>query len=218
MNNESDLVGKILRDTDGREYHITAVLSKGGQGIVFRTAEDFLIKINTSADKEKYGERYRWLKMKGATLPKETRIAFPIAILEQPYIGYVMKEAKGHVSLNDYIEKPDEIEDLWDWYFNATGGLSKRLQIGYLLAKSLRHLHINGYAYVDLSPSNIFVSREKNSLAIIDSDNITSGAYKPLINGTNFYMAPEIGNNISVASTVTDTYSYAVLLFKMLTT
>ena len=55
MNNESDLVGKILRDTDGREYHITAVLSKGGQGIVFRTAEDFLIKINTSADKEKYG-------------------------------------------------------------------------------------------------------------------------------------------------------------------
>lgn len=218
MNNESDLVGKILRDTDGREYHITAVLSKGGQGIVFRTAEDFLIKINTSADKEKYGERYRWLKMKGATLPKETRIAFPIAILEQPYIGYVMKEAKGHVSLNDYIEKPDEIEDLWDWYFNAAGGLSKRLQIGYLLAKSLRHLHINGYAYVDLSPSNIFVSREKNSLAIIDSDNITSGAYKPLINGTNFYMAPEIGNNISVASTVTDTYSYAVLLFKMLTT
>lgn len=218
MNSESDLVGKIIKDTDGREYHITAVLSKGGQGVVFRTAEDFLIKINTSADKEKYGERYRWLLRKGSLLPKETRIAFPIAILEQPYIGYVMKEAKGHVSLNDYVEKPDEIEDLWDWYFNATGGLTKRLQIGYLLAKSLRYLHINGCAYVDISPSNIFVSREKNSLAIIDSDNITSGAYKPLINGTNFYMAPEIGNSIAVANTVTDTYSYAVLLFKMLTT
>ncbi len=218
MKNENELIGKSIRDTDGREYHITAVLSKGGQGVVLRTAEDYLIKINTSIDKEKYEERYRWLLRKGSMLPKETRIAFPIAILEQPYVGYVMKEAKGHVSLNDYIEKPEEIEDLWDWYFNATGGLTKRLQIGYLLAKSLRYLHLNGYAYVDLSPSNVFVSREKNSLAIIDSDNITSGAYKPLINGTNFYMAPEIGNGTAVANTVTDTYSYAVLLFKMLTT
>lgn len=218
MTNENDLVGKIIRDVDGREYHITSVLNKGGQGIVYRTAEDYLIKINTSLDRDKYLERYRWLQKRGAKLPKETRIAFPLAILEEPYIGYVMKEAKGHVSLNDYVDKPEEIEDLWDWYFNATGGLTKRLQIGYLLAKSLRYLHINGYAYVDLSPSNIFVSREKNSLAIIDSDNITSGAYKPLVDGTNFYMAPEIGNHVAVASTVTDTYSYAVLLFKMLTT
>lgn len=218
MGNETDLVGKTIRDTDGREYHIVSVLNKGGQGVVFKTAEDFLIKINTSNDREEYRERYKWLMKRGMQLPKETRIAFPIAILEEPFVGYIMKEAKGHVSLNDYVEKPEEIEDLWDWYFNATGGLTKRLQIGYLLAKSLRYLHINGYAYVDISPSNIFVSREKNSLAIIDSDNITSGAYKPLIDGTNFYMAPEIGNKTAVANTVTDTYSYAVLLFKMLTT
>ncbi len=218
MGNETELTGRIVRDVDGREYHVTAVLNKGGQGIVYRTAEDFLIKVNTSADKEQYGERYRWLKKKGALLPKETCIAFPIAILEAPYIGYVMKEAKGHVSLNDYVEKPEEIEDIWDWYFNAAGGLSKRLQIGIRLAKSLRYLHINGYAYVDISPGNIFTAREKNSLAIIDSDNITSGVYKPLIDGTNFYMAPEIGNRTAAASTLTDTYSYAVLLFQMLTT
>ncbi len=218
MNKEKDLIGQIIHDTDGREYHVTAVLSKGGQGIVYRTAEEFLIKINTSLDKDKYRERYKWLQKRGSQLPKETRIAFPIAVLEEPWVGYVMMEAKGHVSLNDYVDKPEEIDDLWDWYFNATGGLSKRLQIGYLLAKSLRYLHINGYAYVDLSPNNVFVSKEKNSLAIIDSDNITSGAYRPLIDGTNYYMAPEIANKTAVASTVTDTYSYAVLLFKMLTT
>ena len=218
MNNEADLIGKIIKDVDSREYHITSVLNKGGQGIVYRTAEDYLIKINTSQDRDKYLERYRWLQKRGAQLPKETRIAFPLALLDEPYIGYVMKEAKGHVSLNDYVEKPEEIEDLWDWFFNATGGITKRLQIGYLLAKSLRYLHINGYAYVDISPSNILVSRDKNSLAIIDSDNITSGAYKPLVDGTNYYMAPEIGNHTAITNTVTDTYSYAVLLFKMITT
>ena len=216
--NENNFVGKIIRDVDGREYHIISVLNKGGQGVVYKTAEDFLIKVNTASDREKYRERYKWLTKRGARLPKETRIAFPMAILEDPLVGYVMKEAKGHVSLNDFVEKPEEIEDLWDWYFNATGGLTKRLQIGYLLAKSLRYLHINGYAYVDISPSNILVSREKNSLVIIDSDNITSGVYKPLIDGTNFYIAPEIGNKSAVANTVTDTYSYAVLLFRMLTT
>lgn len=218
IKNENDLVGQTIRDEDGRIYHITSVLSKGGQGIVYRTSEDFLIKINTSKEQDLYKERYRWLKRKGVQLPKETRIAWPIAVLENPYVGYVMKEAKGHVSLNDYVDKPEEIEDIWDWYFNATGGVTKRLQIGYLLAKSLRYLHLSGYAYVDISPSNIFVSREKNSLAIIDSDNITSGAYKPLIDGTNYYMAPEIGNKTAIANSITDTYSYAVLLFKMLTT
>lgn len=218
MSNENELLGKVIKDIDGRDYHIISILNKGGQGVVYRTSEDFLLKINTSTDRDLYSERYNWLKKKGDQLPKETRIAFPLAILAEPYIGYVMREAKGHVSLNDYVEKAEEIEDLWDWYFNATGGLTKRLQIGYLLAKSLRTLHINGYAYVDISPSNIFVSREKNSLAIIDSDNITSGVYKPLIDGTNFYMAPEIANKTGVANTVTDTYSYAILLFKLLTT
>lgn len=101
-----------MYDTDGREYHVTAVLSKGGQGIVYRTAEEFLIKINTSLDKDKYRERYKWLQKRGSQLPKETRIAFPIAVLEEPWVGYVMMEAKGHVSLNDYVEKPEEIDDL----------------------------------------------------------------------------------------------------------
>lgn len=218
MNKNKELIGNVVRDVEGRQYHITSILNEGGQGIVYKTAEGYLIKVNTSTDKEKYKERYKWLKIKGNQLPKETRIAFPMTILEEPYVGYVMKEAKGHVSLDEYIDKAEEIEDLWDWYFNATGGLTKRLQIGYLLAKSLRYLHINGYAYVDLSPSNVLVSREKNSLAIIDSDNITSGVFKPLVDGTNLYMAPEISNKIAVASTVTDTYSYAVLLFRMLTT
>ena len=60
--NENDFVGKIIRDVDGREYHITSVLNKGGQGVVYRTAEDFLIKVNTATDREKYCERYKWLK------------------------------------------------------------------------------------------------------------------------------------------------------------
>lgn len=123
--NENNLVGKIIRDVDGREYHITSVLNKGGQGVVYKTAEDFLIKVNTASDCEKYRERYKWIRKRGAQLPKETRIAFPMAILEDPFVG---------------------------------------------------------------------------------------------IDGTNFYMAPEIGNKSAVANTVTDTYSYAVLLFKMLTT
>ena len=60
MSREADLIGKVIRDADGRTYHITAVLNKGGQGVVYKTAEDFLVKINTSVDREQYRERYRW--------------------------------------------------------------------------------------------------------------------------------------------------------------
>ena len=218
MMTDNEFIGKPIRDVNGRVYHITSILSRGGQGVVYKTAEDFLIKQNTSSDREKYKERYKWLKHRGTKLPKETRIAFPIAIIEEPFVGYVMKEAKGHVPLEDYVNIPEEIKNIWDWYFIDTGGITKRLQIGYLLARSLRYLHINGYAYVDISPGNILVSKTQNSIAIIDSDNITSGVYRPLVDGTNYYMAPEIGNRVSIANSVTDTYSYAVLLFKMLTT
>ena len=70
MNMENELVGQIIKDIDGRQYHITSVLSKGGQGVVYRTAEEFLIKINTSSDREKYRERYKWLQKRGNQLPK----------------------------------------------------------------------------------------------------------------------------------------------------
>lgn len=213
----NELVGKQIFDTEKRKYNITGILGEGGQGMVLRTAEGFLIKINTLPDKEKYIERYKWLLKRSSALPKETRIAFPIAILAEPYIGYVMYEAKGHSSLDIYINKPDEISSFTDWYFNASNGIIKRLQIGAMLAKSLRYLHINGYSYVDISPNNILVAKNKNSIAIIDSDNITSGVFTPLISGTPGYIAPEILTKNAAINSLTDTYSYAVLLFQMLT-
>lgn len=209
-------IGTVI-SAEGRQYTIKGILGEGGQGVVLRTEDGFLIKINTSKEKEAYKNRYKWLLNKSHRLPPEVRIAFPIALLDEPNVGYVMKEAKGHVPLNLYIEKSEEIEDFSDWYFNATGGLMKRLQIGFLLAKSLRTLHLNGCAYVDLSPQNVLVARKKNSIAIIDSDNITSGTYKPIIKGTDYYMAPEIAKGQASASSITDTYSYAIILFQMLT-
>lgn len=212
-----DYIGKIVKTEDGRSFHITGILGEGGQGVVLKTQEGFLVKINTSADKEKYRERYTWLMRKSKQLSVQTRIAFPIAILEEPHVGYVMLEVPQGESMETYTDKPEEIDDFVDWYFNASGGLDRRLSIGYLLAKSMRFLHLGGCAYVDLSPKNVLVVKGKNSLALIDSDNITSGTYKPLIKGTDFYIAPEISLGTGVVNTLSDTYAYAVLLFKVLT-
>jgi len=214
---QENFIGKLISDEDGREYKVISILGEGGQGIVLKSQEGFLLKINTSIDKDKYKERYRWLIRKGTQLPKETRIAFPIAILAEPYVGYVMQEVAHAESLESYMEQPEEISSFVDWYFNATGGLTRRLLIGYWMAKSLRYLHINGCAYVDLSPKNVLIVKEKNSLALIDSDNITSGTYLPLIKGTDFFMAPEIVKGTRTVNTLSDTYSYAILLFKLLT-
>lgn len=212
-----DYIGTIVKTEDNRSFHITGVLGEGGQGVVLKTQEGFLIKINTSVDKEKYRERYKWLIRKSRQLSEQTRIAFPIAILAEPNVGYVMLEVPQGESMETYTDKPEEIDDFVDWYFNASGGLERRLSIGYLLAKSMRFLHIGGCAYVDLSPKNVLVVKGKNSLALIDSDNITSGTYKPLIKGTDFYIAPEISLGIGTVNTLSDTYAYAVLLFKILT-
>ena len=148
--NENDFVGKIIRDVDGREYHITSVVNKGGPGAVYRTAEDFLIKVNTATDREKYRERYKWLKKRGAQLPKETRIAFPMAILEEPFVGYVMKEAKGHVSLNDYVEN-EYVESKNNYLF------IDEVQMCEGFEKTLNSLHESGKYDIYVTGSNAFL-------------------------------------------------------------
>jgi serine/threonine protein kinase len=127
-----------------------------------------------------------------------------------------MKKAKGHESLNKYLY-PGPNTSLGEWYNIKTGGLRKRLEIAVSLSKCYRQLHLQGLCYCDVSPNNILVARNQRSIVLIDSDNLTSTSlFSSSILGTPRYIAPELFTLNKQPNSITDTYSFAVILFELL--
>lgn len=210
------MIGKEVYDLEGRPYKIIRKIAEGAQGVVYESDDNLMIKINYTQNvtREELVKRYKWIIRQKIT-PK-ARIVLPIAILDKPYAGYVMKKVRGHVPLEKYI-LPSQTVSLPEWYNYVTGGLKKRLEIGALLGKSLRNLHISGVSYCDLSPSNVLVAENKASTVLIDPDNLTSTTlFNNSILGTPRYIAPELFDGNRQPNSLSDIYAYAVILFEML--
>lgn len=209
--------GNIIKDLQGREYKIIRRLSEGAQGRIYEVDNNRIAKVNyvKSDNRDKILKQLNWIMKQN--IPDEARIAKPLAILENPYTGYIMQKVpEDYEPLSKYI-KINSNYAFSEWFNDVTGGLKKRLQIGILIAKSLRSIHFEGLTYCDLSPSNILVSPTKNSIAIIDADNLTAtGVFLADILGTPGYIAPELFSDSRQPNSLSDAYSFAVLLFEML--
>jgi len=209
--------GNIIKDIQGREYKIIRKLSEGAQGRIYEVDHNRIAKVNyvKSDNRDRILKQLNWIMKQN--IPDEARIAKPLAILENPYTGYIMQKVpEDYESLSKYI-KINSKYSFSEWFNDVTGGLKKRLQIGIQIAKSLRSIHFEGLTYCDLSPNNILVSPTKNSIAIIDVDNLTAtGIFSPDILGTPGYIAPELFSDSRQPNSLSDAYSYAVMLFEML--
>lgn len=209
--------GSVIKDLQGEEYEIICKLSEGAQGRIYELGNNKIAKINydKGANRDKTLKQINWIMRQN--IPEEARIAKPIAILGEPYTGYIMhKVPEEYDPLSKYI-KINSNYSLPEWFNDVTGGLKKRLQIGILLAKSIRSIHFEGLTYCDLSPSNVLVSPNKNSIAIIDADNLmATGVFSADILGTPGYIAPELFSELRQPNSLSDIHSFAVLLFEML--
>ena len=100
-----------------------------------------------------------------------------------------------------------------------SGGMSRRIRILARLARSLASLHGRALAYGDLSPANIFVSmaHQYSEVWLIDCDNLSvlshEGGQKVY---TPDYGAPEILRNESGINSLTDSWSFSVIAFQLL--
>lgn len=212
------LVDSTVADKAGNEYRIKRLVTIGGQGSVYEdTTGEYIIKVIRVSEPEKQAElvrRYEWLM--GQSIPKETRMVTPIALLEQPHTGYIMKRVRGHEPLMRYMS-PEPGAELGEWYNRQTGGLRRRLYLGWLLAQSFSALHLQGLSYCDVSPSNVLVAKHSFSVCIIDPDNVSvSGKSESLVMGTPRYIAPELLKGWFQPNPLSDVYSFAVMLFEML--
>lgn len=213
---------KVL-DQHGQSYELTGRIGEGGQGIVCTTKyPNVLVKVSRATTEEK---RNSWTSKIRALMRQPLEglpIAHPQALITQPQPGYVMELMDGLVPMTELMQVATDalMSDEGLSGYVKTGGLLRRLKMLARLARVLAELHGRGLAYGDLSPANVFVSQslEYAEVWLIDADNVASqsrdgqqGVFTP------DYGAPEILRGESGINTLTDSWSYAVMAYRLLT-
>lgn len=231
--------GVTLNDSDGKSvtirqvkdsfdttHIITKALGQGGQGLVCLTENsEIVIKFALdskgqliSRDKNKAEFQRNDNDFKAVLykpFPDRIHIAFPMARLAD-YSGYVMRLMGDMTSFSDLVPvSEDGIKKM-----SEDGGHRRRFLLLAKLAAILAKLHGNGMVYCDLSPNNVFVTKdsklETQNVWLIDADNVfIPGDNADKLVYTPRYAAPELfaGKACSLNS---DVYSFATIAFESL--
>lgn len=204
--------GENISTNTGGNYKLGRALPPGGQGTVFLVEGHPLVAKLYHLDRfgsDRLEKQLRHLgDMVKAGQPSETFI-WPIDIIENPSPGYIMARVPDdYVSLTRLNLDP------------STADLRTRLRVCYRLVDASVTLHQRaGYAYCDLSPSNVLCRASTGAIFIIDNDNLTiNGDPSPLnVLGTPRYIACELSSGIIQKPNLeTDLHSLAVILFETL--
>ena len=213
-----DLEGKVIQTASDKKYILTDIAGEGAQGVVYNEASDkYLFKLynkSNSIIEQRKLSKLRWLIKQD--YPSE--FIKPLDLVEEPYVGYMMKKVKEHMSLNKLLVPSKEVS-FSEWYNRETGGLRRRLFRAYKISMQFALLHDSNRAYCDISGSNILIHKDPNiaSICMIDIDNIyIPGGDAGNVLGTSRYMAPEIIKRQLPPDIFTDDYSLAVILFELL--
>ena len=213
----------IAKDERSGKWTLTNKIGEGGQGEVFRTdTSGYIAKLVNFQDDNKlsaWSKRIRWVMRQDLD---GLHLARPIVMLTDPKPGYIMELMDELIPLRKVLDDSYEalLESQDFGVFKATGGLQRRYQLLGKLARELAELHGRGIAYGDLSPDNVFISTDSNfsEVWLIDCDTLaTNGVTDNESVFTPDYGAPELVRNESGISTLTDSWSFAVIAFQLLT-
>lgn len=203
-------------DSRNISYTIKQKLGEGSQGVTYLLEDErFIVKLfNKNFDDNSSKSKINFLIDLG--LDKKV-FAVPLKHITQPRNGYVAEFASGMIPLTAFSHGGVDV-NLTEWYI-STGGLLKRYKILIKLSAIMRTLHSKGLAYCDLSPNNVFISEKEDldNVFLIDLDNLrykTSILYNIY---TPSYGAPEIISNLGPNTTMSDSYSFAVMAYELLT-
>ena len=227
---------RIVTDEFGQEFELTKKLGQGGQGVVCATQFDkVLVKMSTQPDpdkKESWLEHIRWLMRQPL---EQLNIAKPFSriAMKGNNVGYAMELMDDLVPLQSLMDKTEQAildsQGSPEEYLTS-GGIKRRLNLLANLARSMADLHARGLAYGDLSPANIFISESVKHAQVwlIDCDNICINERESFDStevegkaGRVFspgYGAPEVVNGYRCVSSLTDSWSFAVIAMRVLTT
>ena len=232
---------EIFIDEFGNIHEKDVELGRGGQGVVFRTRDpDIAIKVvldgnGRAIQSGPLARRLRAVRL--LPVPPNLQLSMPAAILRDR-AGYAMRLLSDMVPFKHFWPGGSDvmengISDVPAWLVSApesvagelihyvkTGGLRRRLLALYRCSAILGRIHAAGLVYGDISPANVYISRDLRSRSVwmIDADNLrfeTKGKGPGVF--TPGFGAPELMQGLDGGRPRTDCYAFAVMAFWLLT-
>jgi DNA-binding helix-hairpin-helix protein with protein kinase domain len=202
-------------DESGAVHTLSKKIGTGGQGEVWLTegGRRIVKLLNPRTDAEALRRQLAFVRRLDLS---GLHVAKPIAVLRRPHVGYVAEFLGEMKSIRSLMEAPHT--DLLRWHIE-TGGLRRRLRLLAHVGEALLGLHARGVVYNDLSPNNVFVSDPVHATEawLIDLDNLChdSDPRRSII--TSGYGAPELVAGTAGPTSLSDAWSFAVLVWQTLT-
>lgn len=203
----------LLRSFDGRRLRVNAVLGQGGEGTVY--SADFIDAPGYSvAVKWYHSEKLALSRLLGLKSlvdmgPPNDRFLWPDSLVtasDNPAPGgYTMPLRPAEfVGFNQLLNSEESLP----FAILAT--------IGRNLADSFHALHAAGLAYRDIKDANLFVRTDDGEILVCDNDNVAVDGAPTGVQGSLYFMAPEVMRGDKPPSKRSDQFSLAVLLFYLL--
>ncbi len=195
----------------GGEAEVTQLLGQGGQGAVYRASyrgRDHALKMyfpNKIKDPVMFRENLQRLCEDGSNDPS---FLMPQMLTEQTAegFGYLMELIPpGYVPFTDILNARVKFS-----------GLYSVVNAAIHITAAFRALHNSGRSYQDLNDGGFFIRPTDGSVLICDCDNIAPYGEHLGIAGKPGYMAPEIVRGEKAPDKLTDRWSLAVVLFRLL--
>lgn len=201
----------------GSEAVVKEELGAGGQGTVFRVqynGKDYALKwyhngflgnrlkvffdnMQNNIDKGSPSDKFLW----------------PICLTEiiNNSFGYIMDlRPSGYHEFTEFLTGTRKYKQV---HFKSLDAI---VNAGINLIQAFRALHKKGYSYQDLNNGNFFINEKDGDVLICDNDNVAPDGKNFGIKGKDRYMAPEIVLGKNAPNVISDRFSMAIILFRLL--
>lgn len=203
--------GDKVRLRNGETAQIIEKLGQGGQGAVYRVRigkEEYALKWyhrDAIANAKKF---YKNLENNIAHGAPSEAFLWPLFLTEPTdgSFGYVMQLRPGNYrEFSEFLLARVRF-----------ASLSAAVNAALNITNGFRELHRRGFSYQDLNDGNFFIDPENGNVLICDNDNVAPYGENLGIAGKARYMAPEVVRNKKKPDVMTDRFSLAVVLFRLL--
>lgn len=210
-----NLLGEVIFDEGNRKYQLKSIVSESSEMTIYQSNDDFLIYIYKadSIKREGYIESFEYLM----GYVNASHIVLPIAILDEPYIGYVASnKLNGYQTLQEHLMKYMVSDARFNDYYKETDGLFKRYKIASHMAKFLEEIHNAGYCLGDIFPTEILVSTQKDSIVFMNANRLMRLPRYGYSELEKIFIAPEVKDQCRSFNSLTDTYALSKIIRFML--
>lgn len=210
----NSLIGKVVFDDCNRRYKLEHIISENPEMTIYKSYDDFLIYIYKAPERQRdiYNKAIEYMM----NYVSVRRVVLPIAILDEPYIGYVASKLNGYLTLEKYLMRYLVEEKGFEQYFNETGGLFKRYKIASHMANFLEEIHRAGYYLGEIMPTEILVSPEKDSIVFMNANRLMRLPRHKYSEVEKVFIAPELQDGCRGFDSITDTYALSKVVRFML--